>query len=420
MAADQQAQSGQGRRAGDPGRLHIAFVVPGFVLDRDDPGMPAVVDLVERVAAVHDCDVVALRYPPAPRPYRVAGARVRSLGPARFGGVLGRAAVLSRGVRAVVAIDRRHRIDVIHGLWADEPGAVAAIAGRLLRRPVVVSVMGGELARLPDIGYGAALGRGGRWTTAIALRDADLVTAGSRQAVASVARRGLAAPRLLLAPLGVDVATFHPEGGTPTGSRATDAAKMADAVPETPKTTVLFVGSLEPVKDPASALGVFANLAADRPRLRLEIVGDGRLRDGLTGLAEALGIRDRVRFLGQLPRSEMPGRYRGASILLVTSRHEGQSMVAVEAAACGTPVVGTRVGILPDLGSAAITVRVGDEGGLARAAARVIDDPALAATMGAAGRAAAVARYALDRTVRDAMENYAAVVSSGFGPSSGR
>ncbi len=179
--------------------------------------------------------------------------------------------------------------------------------------------------------------------------------------------------------------------------------------PDDPPGSVLFAGSLEPVKDPALALRVFAALAVDRPGLRLDVIGEGRLRGDLERLAAQLGIGDRVSFLGQVPRNEMPARYRAARLLLVTSRHEGQSMVAVEAAASGIPVVGTRVGVLPDLGSGALTVPLGDEAGLIAAAAMVLDDPARATAMGAAGRAAAVARYDLDRTSADLMSHYEAL-----------
>ena len=413
VAADAPVE--RGAEGVTPRRLHVAIVVPGFVQEPDDPGMPAVVDLVERLAAVHDCDVIALRYPPAGR-YRVAGARVKALGLGSAAGPVGRAVVLARGVRAVLALDRRRRIDVIHGLWADEAGAVAAIAGRLLRRPVVVSLMGGELVALADIGYGAALGRGGRWTTAVSLRGADLVTAGSEAGLRSLLERRPRA-RAVLAPLGVDLEMFRPDvvAGAP-GSPDRPAVAPDSERPA----TVLFVGSLEPVKDPALAVRVFAALAGDRPGLRLDVVGEGRLRGDLERLARRLGVGDRTSFAGQVPRADMPARYGAASLLLVTSRHEGQSMVAVEAAASGIPIVGTRVGVLPDLGSGALTVPLGDEPGLVSAAALVLDDPARAAAMGAAGRSAAIARYDLDRTSTDLMARYATLVSRRRGPSSGR
>ena len=154
--------------------------------------------------------------------------------------------------------------------------------------------------------------------------------------------------------MGVDLAVFRPDvrrwAVRPAGDRP---------VRRQPRTG----------QGPGLALRVFAALAGDRPGLRLEVIGDGRLRGDLERLAGQLGVGDRISFLGQLPRAEMPARYRAATLLLVTSRHEGQSMVAVEAAASGIPVVGTRVGVLPDLGSGALTVPVGDEAALVAAAA---------------------------------------------------
>ena len=240
------------------------------------------------------------------------------------------------------------------------------------------------------------------------------MTAGSEAALRSVLERRPGASAVL-APLGVDLAVFRPDG-RPWRRIARPAGGGTD-----PATgDVLFAGSLEPVKDPALALRVFAALAVDRPGLRFEVIGEGGLRGDLERLAAQLGVGDRISFLGQVPRNEMPARYRAASLLLVTSRHEGQSMVAVEAAASGIPVVGTRVGVLPDLGSGALTVPLGDEAGLVAAAALVLDDPARATAMGAAGRAAAVARYDLDRTSADVMSHYTTLVSRRRGPSSGR
>ncbi len=237
-------------------RSRVVIVVPGFPVERDEPGMAAVVDLVERIGRVHDVRVVALRYPPVRPAYTVAGVRVSALGGDRRGGLRGRASVLARGVRAVVALHRRRPVDLVHGLWLDEPGAVATIAGRIIRRPVVASVMGGELVALPDIDYGAALGRGGRWTADVALRGADLVTVASSE-MADAVRARRSGPVDLL-PLGVDLTVFRP---VDDGPRATQ--------------TILFVGSLEPVKDPAAMLRVFARLADERPAVRLEVIGDG-------------------------------------------------------------------------------------------------------------------------------------------------
>src|SRR5207344_2664333 len=85
-------------------RLRIVMVVPGFPIERDEPGLTAIVDLVERIGRVHDCRVVALRHPPARPAHTVAGVRVTALGAGALGGARGRAAVLARGVRAVMSL----------------------------------------------------------------------------------------------------------------------------------------------------------------------------------------------------------------------------------------------------------------------------------------------------------------------------
>jgi glycosyltransferase involved in cell wall biosynthesis len=383
-------------------RLHVAIVIPGFVVGRDDPGLPAVVDLIERIGRRHDCEVIALRHPSRRPAYRVAGVTVRALGAGGAGGLRGRVSVLAGGIGTVVRRHRRRPIDLVHGLWADEAGAVATIGGRLIRRPVVVSVLGGELVGLPEIGYGAALGRGGRWAVALSMRGADLVTAGSSTTLEMLRHRRRSAPTAVV-PLGVDTTVFRPGPKAPGGPTA-----PAGPAPQ----TVLFAGSLEPVKDPGAMLRVFARLAADRPGLQLELAGDGRLRPSLETAVATAGLGGRVRFAGHLGRPALAERYRAATVLAITSRHEGESMVAVEAAASGLPVVGTRVGIVPDLGAAATSVAIGDETALAAAIAAVLDDPGLAARMGAAGRAAAIARFDIERTAADLLERYDALVSS--------
>ncbi len=372
--------------------------MPGY----DARGLPAVTDLLSAMGREHDVRVVALRHPPPGPAFDGGGFMVHRLGAGADKGMSGRGRVLALGVRAIVRLHAQRPFDVLHALWADEAGAVAVLAGRLLRRRVVVSVMGGELAALPDVGYGAALGRGGRWSVGVALRGADLVTCGSSTMHDAVADR-VPAKRLAMAPLGVDLDLFSP--GPPTSSAG--------------RRTVLSVGSLEPVKDHVTLLRAIALVAGGRPDLRLQLVGDGTLRSPLERLAERLGVAGSVEFLGRLPRERLPDLYRSATILCLSSRHEAQSMAAVEAAACGLPVVGTRVGCLPDLGDGAQTVPVGDHRSLAAAMSDVLDDPEARRRMGGAARAAAIANYGIDAVPARWSEFYNGSSSDGRGGSGG-
>src|SRR5690606_17228886 len=139
---------------------------------------------------------------------------------------------IGAGVATLRRLHASRPFDVLHGFWADEPGMIAVLAGRALGRPAIVSAMGGELVGLTDIGYGAQLGRGGRIATQVALRGADLLTAGSTTLFGSLTATVPDRPVRLL-PLGVDLDRFRPAVGERRGP---------------PR--LLVAGSLVPVKDP--------------------------------------------------------------------------------------------------------------------------------------------------------------------------
>lgn len=106
--------------------------------------------------------------------------------------------------------------------------------------------------------------------------------------------------------------------------------------------TALFVGSLEPVKNPLACVQVAQHLG-----LPLTVIGDGTLRERLERDAAAAGVQCTV--IRRLPREETLSYIGGASILLVPSVTESFSLAALEAVAQGTPVAGTAVGIIPEL-----------------------------------------------------------------------
>ena len=162
------------------------------------------------------------------------------------------------GIRAVATLHRRRPVDLVHGMWADEAGAVATLAARWIGRPSIVSVMGGEFVAMPEIGYGAALGRGGRSSVRVSLRAADLISVPS-SLIDGMVRPLVRDPdeRLVALPLGVDTEVFRPVAHPPS----------------TP--TVLFAGSLAPVKDPETAIRAFAAVAAAMESARMVIAGFG-------------------------------------------------------------------------------------------------------------------------------------------------
>lgn len=138
---------------------------------------------------------------------------------------------------------------------------------------------------------------------------------------------------------GVDLATFTP------GDRAASRRALGLADDER---VVAFVGRIQPLKAP----DVLLRAAAKVPDLRVVIAGgpsgSGLAEpDVLVRLADELGITDRVSFLPPRTRSELVDVYRAADVVAVPSYAESFGLVAVEAQACGTPVVAAAVGGLP-------------------------------------------------------------------------
>jgi len=382
--------------------MRIGLVVPGFSADPGDWCIPALRHFVVRLAGAADVQIFALRYPARRGPYDVFGAQVTALGGAAATG--GRSAALwQRTGNAVVAEHRRRPFDVLHAFWAGEPGFVAALLGRTLRIPTVVSIAGGELARLRDIGYGGLLRRLERVKIRLALRLAGAVTAGSALALQSAQPFWPAhcASRARRVPLGVDLAMFAPM-----------RAPQNDG-----PTRILHVASLSGVKDQATLLSAAAALRERGYAFQLDIVGTGPLEPDLRSLAQCLGLSESVRWRGAVPHDQMPRAYRRAHVFVLSSRHEAQGMVALEAAACGVPVVGTAVGVIPELRPAARTIRVGDAEGLADGIAELVDDEPGRLRSGCAARERAVAEYGIELCTTRFLDLYGEVAAvSGGGP----
>lgn len=352
--------------------MKIGLVVPGFSANADDWCIPALRNLVRELARDHDVRVVTLRYPYQSRAYDIFGARVIALGGGQRRGV-GSVALWEATLFRLASEQRREPFDVLHAFWATESGFLTALAGRFLDVPTVVSLAGGELVGFPDLGYGDQLRRVQRCQVAAALRLADVVTAGSSYLV-DLARsrfRSFPVDRLVRAPLGVDANLFRP-----------GPSSFHDGPPR-----LVHVGSLVPVKDQATLLAALARLHARGIRSCLDVAGSGPGKPALTALASKLGIDRFVRFHDDVPQDRLPELYRQGDLFVLSSRHEAQCLAVLEAAACGLPIAGTAVGVVPELSpDAALAVAPGNADALAVGIGALLADPARRQLMGEAAR----------------------------------
>lgn len=302
------------------------LVVPGGV---DPPGgarvIPFVHDLVRRLATDRHVRVVAVGHDPEPGTWELLGAEVVNVPVGRHS-----RADVARVVSATARLVRG--ADVVHGFWATLPGMAAALAARRHRVPCVVSLAGGELTWLPDIGYGGGRTRGTRAIARTALGAATVTTAASAWVRDDAARAGVHVHELVV--LGADAERWR-NTGTPVD-----------------RSRLVHVGSLNRVKDQSLLLHAVALAARELPALRLDLCGIDTLDGHHARLAHELGIADRVRFHGQVPPERLPDVVRGAGLHLVSSRHEAGPVSVPEAASCGVPTLGTSVGHVADLAAA--------------------------------------------------------------------
>jgi glycosyltransferase involved in cell wall biosynthesis len=151
---------------------------------------------------------------------------------------------------------------------------------------------------------------------------------------------GVEKDRILVNYDGVDLAVFCP------GSKSEARAKLglADGLP-----VILFVGNLVPVKATDVLLRAAEILAREYFAFRLFVVGEGPLRAALERQAKASELADQVQFVGSLPSTELPQWYRAADVFCLPSHSEGVPTVLLEASACGTPWVASRVGGIPEI-----------------------------------------------------------------------
>ncbi|MGB3708782.1 glycosyltransferase family 4 protein [Gordonia sp. (in: high G+C Gram-positive bacteria)] len=198
-------------------------------------------------------------------------------------------------------------------------------------------------------------------------------------------------------PLGVDVDLFAPSGRRVPGEIVCVAS--ADA----------------PLKGVSYLLEAVAKVSAERD-IHLTLVSKLDPEGPSAKLIDNLSIADRVSVVSGIDDTELAGLLSRAEVACVPSLYEGFSLPAVEAMSCGTPLIATRAGAIPEVvgddESAAILVEPRDSEALAQALLRLLDDPGLAARLGAGGRARAQARYSWAAVAQATVDRYQAAIDA--------
>jgi glycosyltransferase involved in cell wall biosynthesis len=303
----------------------------------------------------------------------------------------------ARSLVFLVRFFRAFRPDIVHTHTA-KAGALGRLAARLTGVPVVVHTYHGHVFG----GYFST-----RATARVVTVERWLARVTSRLiAVSETVKRELehhriAGPgRITVLPLGLDLGRFLGcEAHAGTLRRQLGAA---DGGP-----LIGIVARLVPIKRHEDFLAAGALLAARIPGARFVIVGDGERRTELEALVRRHGLQDKVTFLGW--RQDLDRIYPDLDVVALTSANEGSPVSLIEAMAAGRPVVGTRVGGVPDLvehGVSGLLVPAGDPPAIAEAMAALVGNPERRRAMGDAGRKQVRDAYRVDRLVADVERLY--------------
>ena len=358
------------------------------------------------------------------------------------GGAFGRLAAHCKAVKALKKAISAERPDILHAHYATSYGLVAALAGF---HPLVVSVWGSDVYEFPRQSWL------NRLAVKYILKKADRVLSTSRAMAAETSR--YCRKDIGVTPFGVDTAVFRPEPEVPgnvSGQGGADGREpearcgteerdllrnMEDTVVfGTVKTLsgkygidlllkAFALARMRLAERSSSGAGALPEgtdgrpgeaVAAKTPGIRLVIAGKGPDRDALERMAESFGIRDAVVFAGEVRHEDVPRVYAGMDVAVFLSREESFGVSAVEAMACGVPVIASDADGFREVlsGDAGIIVPRENPEAASEEMVRLAMDPALRERYGKAGREKVLKCYEWKRNVQTMTDEYSRLLKS--------
>ena len=411
--------------AATPRRGRVLFVTSNFPRWSGDSTTPFVLDLAQDLQGLGwDVDVLAPHADGASTEEKLSGVEVRRFRyfwPASAQTVCygGGALINLRRNRwnyaklpalvgsEFVAVVRRltgRRYDLVHSHWILPQGFVAGVACRLLGVPHVATVHGGDVFALGS----GALTAFKRW----ALNLSQAVTVNSSATMEAVRQIVPGHPNVNRIPMGV----AHPARVDRPLAKQLTASYRRGSGP-----LLVFVGRILHEKGVGELLEAIAMLRRDRPDVSAVIVGEGQDRSELQRKAVALGIEDRVRFVGWVDPLQVTAYLAAADVFVGASKRspqgwqEGQGLTFLEAMSVGTPVIASRSGGIVDTvrdGQSGLLVPEGCAAAIAAAVQRLLDDGRLRARLVNGGQELVGGEYSRSCCARSMSSLYEKVTSS--------
>ena len=259
--------------------------------------------------------------------YDIVVSHPRFLVLPKFGMSLAPAMLFARSLPALCRLQKQDDFDLIDAHYLYPDGVAAVLLGKALGRPVVLTARGTDVNLIPNYVVPRRMIR-------YATREAAGVITVSQALKDRLVALGVPAAKVRVLRNGVDLEVFRPSERSALRSRL--ALKGH---------TLLSIGNLIELKGHDLVIRALPAL----PEYSLLIVGEGPERSALERLALRLGLADRVRFLGRVAHEQLAYFYSAADALVLASSREGWPNVLLESMACGTPVVASRIGGIPEV-----------------------------------------------------------------------
>jgi glycosyltransferase involved in cell wall biosynthesis len=238
-------------------------------------------------------------------------------------------------VMLVKKLRRTFEFDLIDAHWVYPDGLAAVLLGRVFKIPVVVSARGSDInlyAQWPIM----------RWLIRFTLQKADHVIAVSEALKRRMVALGISQQAISVVPNGVDRQKFRPA--------LKSEARKSLGIPAEAQ-VILSVGHLTPNKGVLLLIKSLKLVLEAEPtkNILLVVVGSGEYRSQLEKAVSALGLQAHVRFMGSVAHEQLYLSYSAADVSCLLSEMEGWPNVVLESIACGTPVIATPVGGIPEI-----------------------------------------------------------------------
>jgi len=321
----------------------------------------------------------------------------------------GLAELTTYDVDAFPSVVRAFRPQLLHAHFATDATAKARELAARCELPFTFTAHGYDIHRKPPPDFRER---------ALAARAVVTVSEANKAYLARTF--GVPEARVRVIPCGVDTERFCPairsrrrpsaptEVGPDRGPRS--------PTPAGPEAWVVCVARQVKVKNLRLLLDACAELRRRRVAFRCAMIGDGPLHGELKAKRAELGLDNVVAMPGAAEQGEVLQWWRRAAVGVLTSEHEGMPVSLMEAAACGVPVVATRVGGVPELvrdGETGLLAPAGDAAALADALAKMLGDASWRARLGAAARRRAEENFSVRHQGDQLLALWAEVVADG-------